>query len=123
VASHDDDGDTVSYAYQWFKNGVALAGATSSTLDLGVSGNGDKGNSITVQVTPSAAGATGSAVTSAAVTVQDSAPVVDSVSITPASPTTNTILTANVASHDDDGDPVTYAYQWFKNGAPLAGAT
>jgi hypothetical protein len=50
-------------------------------------------------------------------------PVIDSVSITPASPQTNDVLTANVVAHQDNGDPLTYSYQWIKNGADLAGAT
>jgi autotransporter-associated beta strand protein len=123
VTSHDDDGDTVTFTYQWFKGGVAIGGATGATLNLATAGNGDKGDQISVRVTPSAAGATGTAVTSAAVTIQDTAPVVDTVTITPANPKTNDTLTANVTSHDDDGDTVTFTYQWFKGGVAIGGAT
>src|SRR5206468_5650613 len=48
----------------------------------------------------------------------NSAPVVDSASITPTSPTTNQSVTANVTSHDADGDTVAYAYQWYLGVAP-----
>jgi hypothetical protein len=72
---------------------------------------------------PSDGALTGNAVTSAAVVVQNSAPVIDSVMVAPTSPSTNDVLTATVTSHDDDGHPVTYSYQWFKNGVAIAGAT
>jgi hypothetical protein len=50
-------------------------------------------------------------------------PVIDSVTITPTSPKTNDVLSANVVAHQDNGDPLTYAYQWIKNGTDLPGAT
>src|SRR5207247_2462786 len=111
VTSHDDDGDTVSYAYQRSEDRRAGAGQTAATLDLTVSGNGRQADARPVRGTAMSAAASGSALTSAAVTVQDSAPVLDSVTITPSGPTTNSVLTANVTSHDDDGDTVSYAYQ------------
>ena len=58
------------------------------------------------------------------VTVANDAPVAGTVSITPASPTTNQTLTATPAGFTDaDGDSLTYHYQWFNNGSPLAGET
>ena len=42
VTSHDADGDALTTAYQWTRNGTDIAGATSSTLDLATAGNGDK---------------------------------------------------------------------------------
>ena len=49
-------------------------------------------------------------------------PVMTSVSITPSSPGTKTLLTASAAGSDPDGDPVSFSYQWSKNGADLPGA-
>ena len=58
------------------------------------------------------------------VTVANTAPVAGTVTITPASPTTNQTLTATPAGFTDaDGDSLTYHYQWFNNGSPLAGET
>ena len=51
------------------------------------------------------------------------APVVDTATITPAAPTTDQTLTANVTSHDADGDPLTTSYQWTRAGIDIAGAT
>jgi PKD repeat protein len=221
VSSHDPNGDPVTLSYQWFKNGSLLAGATGSSLNLSVAGNGGKGDSITVSVTPNDGTVDGAAMTSAALVIGNTAPeaaadsgfstnedtalaisagsllandsdadgdtlsvasvggsvhgsvsvsadhstiaftpaagytgaasftyqasdgtdesdstvvsltvnrvnhapVVDSVSISPANPKTNDTLTANPVSHDVDGDAVNYTYQWLRNGSVLAGAT
>jgi hypothetical protein len=52
ASSTDADGDTVDYDYQWIKNASDLTGETASTLDLSVFGNGDKGDQISVRLTP-----------------------------------------------------------------------
>jgi len=39
----DPDGSALTYRYQWSRNGAAIAGATTSTLDLSVAGRGDRG--------------------------------------------------------------------------------
>ena len=72
VVAHDDDGDTLTYDYQWLKNGVDLTGETGSTLNLGVAGNGDRGDQISVRVTASDGVATSAAVTSPVKFVMDS---------------------------------------------------
>src|SRR5213075_1887177 len=106
--------DTVAYAYQWYLGVEPISGATDSTLALSVAGNGDRGDRIHVAVTPSDGSSSGEQVSSAPVTVADSAPVIDSVSISPTGPKTNQRLTANVTSHDPDGETVTYAYQCYQ---------
>ncbi len=50
-------------------------------------------------------------------------PVVDSVSITQSAPRTNDTLSASVTSHDPDGDALTTAYQWSRNGTDIPGAS
>jgi large repetitive protein len=58
------------------------------------------------------------------VTVGNTAPTLTSVTITPASPGTNSVLTATPNGFADaDGDTATYHFQWFKNGTALAGET
>ena len=59
----------------------------------------------------------------AVVRLTNSAPVVDSVTVSPSSPHTNDLLQSSVAAHDVDGDPLSYSYEWLRNGAPIAGAT
>jgi sugar lactone lactonase YvrE len=218
VAAHDDNGDPLTYSYQWRKNGVSLTGQTNPTLDLSVAGNGDKADAISVRVIASdgvaasaprtssqrtivdslpafnqdlgnqannegdaislsaaatdadgdpltyeasalpsglsvdtatglisgtiAAGAASGSPYSVSVAVREGAtpdatdtftwtvasadnvpPVVDSVTIDQTTPKTNDTLTATVAAHDDNGNPLTYSYQWRKNGVSLTGQT
>ena len=53
----------------------------------------------------------------------NTAPVVDTATITPASPTTGQTLTANFTGHDADGDPLTPTYQWTRAALDIGGAT
>src|SRR4029079_7733809 len=82
----------------------------TDTLDLSQAGNGDKGDLITVTVTPNAASADG-ALASDSATVADTAPTA-TVSLNTASPKTNDTLTATATKSDADGDNVTLTYVW-----------
>ncbi|HUR17636.1 MAG TPA: S8 family serine peptidase [Acidimicrobiales bacterium] len=121
--AHDADLDTLTPAYQWFKNGTALAGETGSTLNLATAGNGNRTDSITVRVTVGDANGGSDNKTSAALVIGNTAPVVDTVSISPASAGTADTLTASYTAHDDDGDTLTPAYQWFNGTTLLVGRT
>ena len=116
VTSHDPDpGDVVTYTYQWKKNGSTVG--TGATLDLSVSGNGDKGDSITLQLTASDGAHASAPVTSAGVTRRQLAPSA-TVALNTSSPTTNQVLTATATKADADAtDTVTLTYVWKKNGA------
>ena len=104
---------TISYAYQWRKNGVALAGETGPTLQLGKPGNGDKGDVVSVQVT--ATGSLGGFGTgSASVTVINSAPVTFS-GVVNAEAGVETAFAFRGA--DLDGDQLTYE----RAGGPVNG--
>lgn len=48
----DADGDPVTFSYTWTKSGVVLAGQNGATLDLSQAGNGDRGDLISVVITP-----------------------------------------------------------------------
>ena len=123
VHAHDANGDALTYAYRWFRNGVAIAGETGPTLDLSKPGNGDRGDAIALEVTANDGKADSFPLRSSPVTVADTPPVLDSVAITPAAPGTNSTVSAVVHSHDADGDTVTYTYTWSKNGTAIPGAT
>jgi len=122
VYAYDADGDSLTYAYQWTKNGSDISGATGLTLDLAVPGNGDLGDAISIRVAVSDGTHTTTA-TSQPVVVADTAPVVDSATIMPSSARTNDLLTAIATGHDVDSNAVTFGYQWTKNGSDILGAT
>ncbi|BCM88614.1 hypothetical protein IAD21_00455 [Abditibacteriota bacterium] len=69
----DADGDALTTTYQWKKNGVVIVGATGATLDLSRTGNGNKGDVISV-VAIIADGEGATSLESSPVTIQNSAP-------------------------------------------------
>ena len=66
VSATDADGDPITYAYQWKKGGVDIAGATASTL---TSANYVAGNVITVEVIPNDGTVNGASMLSAPTTI------------------------------------------------------
>jgi len=62
-----------------------------------------------------------SAAGSAQVTIGDTAPIAESVAITPARAFTDTTLTAVPMGSDADDDPITWSYTWSVNGTEVAG--
>jgi len=118
VAAYDPDlpspgqPDPTVLTYQWSRNGVPI-GATGSSLDLSVAGNGDRGDTISVTVTASDGQLSSTA--SASVVVADSAPTV-SVTLEMNAPATNLVVTATAVGADADGDVLTYSFTWKING-------
>ncbi|MEA2623057.1 MAG: hypothetical protein QOH61_1967, partial [Chloroflexota bacterium] len=114
-AAHDAEGDSLTYAFQWTRNGADISGATSATLNLATAGNGNRGDAIRVRVTASDGTASSGPLTSDPVTVADSAPSA-SVALTPPAPGTGATLTATVTAADADGDTLSLHYVWKVNG-------
>ena len=115
----DADGDPVSLTYVWKVNGTVQrtftsATALSDTFDLSVAGNGSRGDTVTVEVTPSDGTLTGTTVTDTA-TVADARPTA-AIVLNTHSPLTNDVLTATATKSDADGDPVSLTYVWKVNG-------
>ncbi|MBM3852219.1 MAG: hypothetical protein FJ399_03595, partial [Verrucomicrobia bacterium] len=115
-------GSTVSYSvtapgaasYQWYKDGGAIAGANSATLELS---NVQTSNSGTYFVTASNSGGT---VTSNSVDLTVTV-VAPSITTQPVSQTVSAGQTATFTIVASGSEPITY--QWRKNGSNLAGAT
>ncbi|MDQ2834358.1 MAG: immunoglobulin domain-containing protein [Acidobacteriota bacterium] len=104
--------------YQWYKGGVAIAGATSNSYTTPVTVSGDSGSLFTVSVANSLG-----TVTSAPATLTVITPVVTPPSIIhqPVSQTVTVGQTATFTVTAAGTDPLTY--QWFKNGVPVGGST
>jgi len=115
VSTSDADGDTVSESYAWYVGG-SLVGETGSSL----SGSSyfDKGQTVSVTVTPNDGSVDGTPVSSSSVTVLNTAPTAPSVSINPSEPTIEDDLVCVVDSHatDGDGDSVSYTFAWTVDG-------
>ena len=114
-------GDPVTYTYEWGRNGVPIPGATASTLDLSVPGNGDRGDTISVAMTATDPQGASSGRTASFVVVN--APPVVTAQLNTTSPHTNDVLTVSSEVSDADGDPVTVHYDWLRNGSVVPGAT
>ena len=104
VQSSDVDGDTISYGYQWLKDGVPIPGETGESLDGAMV---SRGNRIQLQVTPFDGEVRGDARLSEPVTVKNAPPRITS------QPTTSLdrddTYVYQVAAEDSDGDPIIYS--------------
>ena len=80
-------------------------------------------NTYTASVEVTRQGITATNTTPIIVNPPNNLPVMTSVTITPDPAYTNNDLTATPAATDADGDPITYSYQWIKNGGDIAGET
>ncbi len=110
----DPDGTTsFSYTYRWRVAGVIVPGATGSTL---TGSDFDRGHSVACLVTPSDGSASGDEVMSNTVTILNSRPQIDSLTISPTTANTNTVFTASVTASDADGDAIFVDYEWRVNG-------
>ncbi len=109
-----------SFSYQWNKDGVAISGATGSSLTLTNVQSADAGN-YTVIVTNSAGSTTSSV---ASLSVGSTNPGTATAPVFVIQPAGVSIATgqALVLYGQASGTP-TLAYQWVKDGNPISGAT
>lgn len=112
----DPNGDPVSYTFAWARTG-ADAGVSGATVGAALTTGGD---TWTCTVTPND-GVLDGAPTSVSVTIAQGnrAPSAPTVSISPAAPADDDVLTCviDTESVDPDGDTLTYAYAWSVDGA------
>ncbi len=117
----DADGDPVTLAYRWFVDGMEVVGQTSDTLS---GAHFAKDQTVHAEVTPSDGAGAGAPVLSNAVTILNSAPVLNTVDIGSGPYRSNDSITvASLDADDADNDSLTYTYQWYVNGVPVVGET
>lgn len=104
---------TAPFSYQWKKEGVAVAGATSATYPIAIAASGDAGT-YTVVVTNSVSSVTSNG---ASLTV-NVAPAITTQPISQSVTAGNSVTFSAAAS----GTP-SPTYQWKKGGVPIGGAT
>ncbi|HET9620596.1 MAG TPA: discoidin domain-containing protein [Kofleriaceae bacterium] len=107
---------SATLAFQWLRNGAAIAGATAATFTTAATVAGDNNAQFTVRISNGLG-----SVTSAAATLGVVAPAAVAITRQPAAQTAFVGQTATftVAA---TGSPA-LAFQWRKNGAAIAGAT
>jgi Leucine-rich repeat (LRR) protein len=106
-----------SFAYQWYRNGTKISGATKSTY---TTKSTDGGATFTVKVTGSKSGYTSSSRTSAPVKILKRLTATRTPTIS-GTPRVKSTLTAKAGTWG----PATVAltYQWYRNGKAISGAT
>jgi hypothetical protein len=109
-------GGTSPLSYQWYLDGVAVSGATSSSWTYTPSAAGS--HTVYVKVTDSASTHVNATSNTAGVTVNG----LPTVSISPTSATIHVGETVHFTSTALGGTPP-YAYQWYLNNTPVSGAT
>jgi hypothetical protein len=106
---------TGTFTYQWYKDGVAIRGAASSTYATPPTAMSDSGAVFTVTVTNS----TGTVTSSGAILTVKAIP--PTITTQPASQAVIAGLSATFIVVASGTDPLTY--QWYKNGVAISGAT
>ena len=119
-APADADNDDVEISYQWHLNGELLEGAIDAELTWEQLAPGDK---VSCTATPYDQEETGSSVSSDEITLDNSKPLMDSVTLSPEFAVTTTEFECQVGGvSDPDGDEVAVFYAWYVNGLQLEGA-
>jgi hypothetical protein len=114
--SVDKDGDPVTYAYAWTRNGKAVPpGADPSRIDASRIAKGDRWRCTATPSDGSAAGPAGSADQ----VVQNTPPSAAKVRLAPAAPKPGQSLRCEITAkaEDEDGDPLRYRFIWVRNDA------
>jgi hypothetical protein len=108
---------TAPLSYQWRKNAVNIAGATSANYTTPVTATSDSGSTFTVAVSNTA----GTATSAVATLTVNPAQVVPTITMPPASQTMTAGQTATFTVVAAGTAPL--AYQWHKNAVNISGAT
>lgn len=111
-SASDADLGTPSFSYQWLRADIEVGTQANLVLDPELFSEADE---LTCVATASDLHG-GQVSESVSVTIENSAPVVDSVSLTPEEPISTDELHCAVESSDIDGDALSLAYAWDIDG-------
>jgi hypothetical protein len=114
----DIDGDSANYSYEWSINGSATTG--TMTLEASTLSVGDV---LSCTATPNDGQDDGGAMSSSEVTVENSAPVLNSVTLSTAAPYRADTLTLTIDSSDANGDTLSESVAWYVNGTMVSSAS
>lgn len=119
TGSNDNDGDTLSYEYRWYLDGSLQHGLANLTIVPSYATRGE--DTWEVEIRAYDGEDYSSWVRSSAVSISgqssNTAPAVDSITISPSTPTTSDSLIASSTSSDADMDSIVQTeYRWWKNG-------
>lgn len=117
----DPDGDLPRYRYQWYVNGAPIDEATQDTFTPPATLK--KSDRVHCRVTPVDDKFEGTPVDSNEAPYMGSLPEIHSVGLVNGPYYAKSAVQADIWAEDRDGDPFTYEYQWFLNGAEVEGAT
>ena len=113
----DMDGDSITYSYEWLKDGI-LTTHTSSTLPSTATSVDEEW---TVRVIPNDGWISGSA-GETSIVITNSSPSVDSISISPTTAYNDSLLTCAAQISDAD-EILTPSYSWTVGNSTLSGST
>lgn len=114
----DVDGDEVSVTIDWYVRNVLV-----STGEELTSADFERNDDVYVTVTPNDGSADGDSVDSDRVTIQNSAPVITTVTISPDEVATDDTIEAWAEGEDADGDSIIVRYDWYVDGEKVNGET
>ena len=112
IEAEDPDREAVSFRYQWYVDGAALAGQTSPTLAPEYL---RRGQMVSVEIVPADGAQTGKAYRTATVEVGNTPPKISGITVTPLPIVIGENVEAQVEASDPDHDRIDLSYRWFKN--------
>jgi hypothetical protein len=108
------------FAYQWYRNGTLILGATNLSRTLSAD---DVGLTLTCRVTASNAGGSGEATSAASAVVAAAATPIPANTAAPVVSGTPTVgQTLSTTNGTWDNSPSGFTYQWRRNGVDITGA-
>ena len=112
--THDDDGDEVTYTYEWYVDDELV-----STEEVLPRLSFIKGQKVHVVVTPHDDEEAGEPVKSNVGEAINSEPIIDSITLRPNPAYTDSTISPNIEAYDADGDRISYERTWSVNGSSV----